>query len=86
MPNDFFDFFLFGLCYLGRSVARRPLTGVDVVEDEAVAVAVADRDVKSGRVAETPALFWFFYVFKKGGKYDTDRRAVFHVVAEVVEK
>ena len=44
--------------YLGRSEPRRPLTGVDVVEAEAVAGAAAGRDVSSGRVALTPALFF----------------------------
>jgi hypothetical protein len=46
--------------YLRRSEPRRPLTGVDVVEAEVVAVAAAGRDVNSGRVALTPALLCLF--------------------------
>lgn len=57
--------------YLRRSESLRPLTGVDEVEAEVVAeAAVAVRDVKSGRVALTPALFCLFFcniVLKRNG-------------------
>jgi hypothetical protein len=56
----FFVFFLYVDFYLRRSEPRRPLTGVDVVEAEVVAVAAAGRDVNSGRVALTPALLCLF--------------------------
>ena len=48
--------------YLRRSEPRRPLTGVDVVEAEVVAEAAAGRDVNSGRVALTPALFFYLFI------------------------
>lgn len=50
--------------YLRRSESLRPLTGVDEVEAEVVAeAAAAVRDVKSGRVALTPALCFRIVIF-----------------------